>query len=217
MEISWLGHSCFRLRTNDIATITDPFPDSIGLSMGEPEAIAVTLSHTHENHNYWQGVAGNPKVLRGPGEYELSGVYITGVMTSRGETDPQDKRNTAYLFEMESLRLCHLGDIGNALSAQQVAELTPVDILFLPVGGVCTVETTQATEMVQTLEPRIVIPMHYNLPGLRTELKGSDTFLREMGLRDTEPQVRLNVSASTLPQEMRVVILQAQGTRDSTP
>ena len=114
MEITLLGHSCFRLRSDDLAIITDPFPDSIGLHMGNPSAIAITISHRHPNHAHEGGVAGDPKVLRGPGEYELSGIYITGIMTPRGENDPPDKRNTTYLFEMENIRLCHLGDINNS-------------------------------------------------------------------------------------------------------
>ena len=211
MEITWLGHSCFRLRTDDLAIVTDPFPDSSGLSMGAPSAIAVTVSHQHENHNHWPGVSGNPKVMSGPGEYDLSGIYITGTMTPGGEGDPEGKRNSAYLIDMDGLRLCHMGDVSGALATRQVEELTPTDILFLPTGGICTVEVPQAIEMVQALEPKIVIPMHYKLPGLKGDLKTLDIFLREMGLRDVEPQTRLNVTASNLPQEMRVVILEAQG------
>ena len=211
MEITWLGHSCFRLRADKLAAITDPFPDSLGLSMGDPQALAVTVSHTHANHSYWQGVGGDPKVLRGPGEYELSGVYFTGVMTPRGEGDPQEKRNTAYLIGMEDLRICHLGDISNVLSTRQVEEFSPVDVLLLPAGGTCTVEIPQAMEMVRTLQPRIVVPMHYQVPGLRVNLGGLDAFLREMGLRDVQPQARLNVSTTNLPAEMQVVILEPQG------
>ena len=213
MEITWLGHSCFRLRSDEIAVVTDPFPDSIGLDIGEPLALAVTVSNQHENHSYWQGVDGNPKVLRGPGEYELSGIYITGIMSLRGEGDPEDKRNTIYLIELDNLRLCHLGDVSNVLSTGQVEELTPVDILFVPAGGICTVEIPQALEMIQRLEPRIVIPMHYGLPSLRVDLGPLDMFLREMGLRDVQPQARLNITATTLPPEMRVVILEPLGAK----
>jgi L-ascorbate metabolism protein UlaG (beta-lactamase superfamily) len=183
--------------------------------MGAPQALAVTVSHHHANHSYWEGVRGSPKVLRGPGEYELSGIYITAIMTPQGAMDPQGKRNTAYLIQMENLRLCHLGDVSNVLSTRQVEELTPVDILFLPAGGICTVDIPQAVEMVQSLEPRIVIPMHYELPSLEVELRGLDIFLREMGLGDVQPQARLNVSTSSLPQEMRVVILDPQGLETS--
>ena len=213
MEIIWLGHSCFRLRSNDLAVITDPFPDSIGLRMGGAQSFIVTVSHRHDNHSHWQGVGGDPKVLRGPGEYELSGIYITGIMTPKSADDPEDKRNTAYLIEMENLRLCHLGDVSKALSARQVEELTPVDILFVPSGGVCTVEIPQAIALVQSLKPKVVIPMHYGLPGLQVELGGLDVLLKEMGLREVQPQTRFNISASGLPQETQVVVLEPQGAR----
>ena len=211
MEITWLGHSCFRLRSSDLVVITDPFPDSIGLSLGEHRALAVTVSHEDENHSHWRGVAGDPKVLNGPGEYELSGIYITGIMTPRAEGDPPGFRNTAYLLEMENLRLCHLGDVRSALSTCQVEELTPVDVLFLPVGGTCTVEVPQSIEIVQSLEPRVVIPMHYSVPRLRVPLGGLEPFLKEMSLRDVEAQPRLNVSTSNMPQERRVVVMEPQG------
>ena len=211
MEITLLGHSCFRLRSDDLAIITDPFPDSIGLHMGEPRAVAITISHRHPNHAHEGGVAGNPKVLRGPGEYELSGIYITGIMTPRGENDPSDKRNTTYLLEMENLRLCHLGDINNGLSTRQVEELRPVDVLFMPVGGVCTLQVPRVIDVMRSLDPRVVIPMHYGRPGLRVELGSLDDFFKEMGLRDVEPQTRLSISPSNVPQEMRTVVLEPQG------
>ena len=211
MEITWMGHSCFRLRSGDLAIVTDPFPNSIGLRMRETRATLATISHRHDNHSHWQGVGGNPKVLEGPGEYELSGIYVTGIMTPRGEGDPPDKRNTAYTIEMEGLKLCHLGDVSRPLTAGQVEDLAPLDILFLPVGGVCTVEIPQAIEMARLLAPRVVIPMHYGLPGLQVELGELGVFLTEMGLRDVQSQPRLNISASSLPPEMRVVVLDSYG------
>ncbi len=213
MEIIWLGHACFRLRTNDLVVVTDPFPDSIGLQMGSVRGLAVTVSHQHDNHSHWQGVEGNPRVLSGPGEYEMSGIYVTGVMTPRSANDPEDKRNTAYLIEMENLRLCHLGDVSSPLSARQIEELAPVDILFVPSGGVSTIEAPQAIQLIQSLEPKVVIPMHCGLPDLAVGLGGIDVLLREMGLRDAQPQARLNISASGLPQEMQVVVLEPQGAR----
>ena len=211
MDITWLGHSCFRLRSGDVVVITDPFPDSLGRRMGDLRATAVTVSHEHPNHSHWEGVGDALKVLRGPGEYELSGVYFTGIMTPRAEGDPEGKRNTAYLIEMEGLRLCHLGDISNPLSSRQVEELSPVDVLLLPAGGVCTLETARATEVVQSLSPRVVIPMHYALPGLRAELGAVDGFLREMGVRDYQAQPQLSISQSSVPQDRRIVVMEPQG------
>ena len=213
MELVWLGHSCFRLRTDKSAILTDPFPEGVGLSIGDVGGLAVTISHQHPNHSNWQSVDGEPKILDGPGEYELSGIYVTGVMTPAGDGDPAGKRNTAYLIEMENLRICHLGDVSNALATRQVEALSPVDVLLVPASGGCTVGASQAVEMVRLLEPRIVVPMHYKPEGLPGPLGDGGPFLRELGLRAVESQARLSVTATSLPPEMRVVVLEPQGVR----
>ena len=209
MDITWLGHSCFRLRSGDVSIITDPYSSSLGLDMGSQQADAVTVSHDHPHHAYSEGISGDPRVLSGPGEYELSGVYITGVMTPPSETDPEGKRNTAYLIEMERVRLCHLGNVSSTLTSRQAEELTPMDVLFLPVGGGSTISTSQAAVMIHALEPRIVVPMHYSIPGMESSrLSDLEPFMREMSLRETQPQNRLNVTATNLPAELRVAVLE---------
>ena len=214
MDISWLGHSCFRLRSEQVVVLTDPYSsDSLGLRLGDPSANTITVSHQHPHHSHVDEVTGPFKVFQGPGEYEYMGTLVKGVMTSPGPGDPPDKRNTAYHIEIEGLRLCHLGDISSSLTPRQIDELTPADVVFLPVGEVCTVAVGQAMEMVRALSPRIVVPMHFALPGLGVQLGGLDTFLREMGAAGSEPQSRLNVTATNLPSEMRVVVLNAQGVR----
>ncbi len=216
MEITWLGHSCFRLRVDELAIITDPFPDSIGLQLRETAAIAVTVSNQHPHHSYWKGVGENPKVLEGPGEYELQEVYIRGVMTPSVEGDLPDHRNTAYLVEMDNVSLCHLGDLRTPLTTRQVEQLTPIDVLFIPVGEGCTLGLSQVVGVVQALSPKVVIPMHYALPDLQVQMGSLEPFLREMGLRDLQPLPRLNVTSSSLPQETQVVVLQAQGLHSSS-
>lgn len=211
MDISWFGHSCFRFRSDELTIITDPYPDFIGLQVREERPAVATISHQHPNHSYEDGFGGTPKVLKGPGEYELAGVYITGVMTPGGENDPPDKRNTAYLFEIENLRVCHLGDVSNNLSPKQIQELSPLDILLAPVGGVCTVDVSRVIEIVRALGPRVVIPMHYQIPGLQVQLNPLEDFLRQMGLRDTQFQPRLTISATSLPAELKVVLLEPLG------
>ena len=211
MDITWLGHSCFRLRANDLSIITDPFPESIGLQMGNVSAVAVTISNTHPHHSHWQGVEESPRLIEGPGEYELSGIYIRGIMTPRTDDDPLDQRNTAYLVQMEGVSLCHLGDIKAPLTTRQVEQLKPIDVLFLPVGGECILTLSQAVEVMHALSPKIIIPMHYSLPGLQAEVGDPEPFLREMEIRDVQPLPRLSVTSTSLPQETRVVVLQPQG------
>ncbi len=208
MEIVWLGHSCFRLRRGDVAAITDPFPDTLGISMGRPSAQIVTISHQHVNHSYWAGVDGNPMVIKGPGEYELQGVYVKGVLTPPAPDEPLDKRNTAYLIEMDGVTCLHPGDIGSPLSTGLVEELSTADVLFVPAGGVCTLKVSQLSQLIQAVEPKIIIPMHYHLPGLQSDLEPLDRFLREMGIRDPQVQQRITVTPTNLGTEARVVVLQ---------
>ena len=207
MEITWLAHSCFRLRSNDVTVLTDPFPDSIGAMVGQIQPTIVTVSNRHPNHSHVADLQGDFHLIDGPGEYAISGVYIRGIMTPLELGEPPESRNTAYFLEMEGLRLCHPGDLSTIFSGQHVDEVTPVDVLFAPAGGGCTLEINRIRELIQTLSPRLVVPMHYKVPGIAIELGELDPFLREMGTKAEEPQPRLSVTATSLPAETRVVVL----------
>jgi len=211
MEITWLGHSCFRLRSNDIVVITDPFPISLGLRLDGRPATVVTVSNTHPNHNNWQEIAGDPRVFSTPGEYEYAGVSVRGVMTPLSEGLRVEQRNVAYSIEMENVSICHLGDLTEPLSARHINELSPVDVLLLPVGGGCTLALDRgALQTMRDLDPKIVIPMHYRIPQVSLELESVDAFLRLMGGGETQPQPRLLITASNLPQDMRASVLSPQ-------
>jgi len=200
MEINWLGHSCFRFRGSHATIITDPFPPNLGYSLGKPTARLVTVSHQHPSHSYVQGVGGEPKVVSGPGEYEISGVFIIGLATFHDNEEGKKRgKNTVYFMEMDGVSFLHLGDIGHTLSADKVGELGEIDVLLVPVGGVSTIDATAAAEMVRQLEPKIVIPMHYKTPALNWELDPVDKFLKEIGAGETKSQFKLSVTASNLP------------------
>ena len=213
MDIIWLGHSCFRLRSGDVLLVTDPFPDSIGLSMGESEAQIVTVSNRHPNHCYAEGVQGIPQIIEGPGEYDLHGIYVLGLVTSSAEGDPPEARNTAYRVEMDGVSLLHLGDLRAPLGTGRIEELVPVDVLFVPVGGGCTLPLGQVVELIQSLDPKLVVPMHYGLPGVAVSLQPIDPLLRELGVRDVQPQARLSVTRSSLPQGLQVVVMEPPSLR----
>ena len=208
MEIIWLGHSCFRLRGRDITILTDPFDRSSGYHLGKVEADVVTVSHQAPDHSNVKAVAGNPRVVDGPGEYEIAGVFITGVATKRdqGAGKPAE-RNTAYLIEMDDMTICHLGDLGHILTPQQVEQMNSADILLIPVGGNNTINAGQAAEVVSQIEPRIVIPMHYQTEATTLELEPVGKFLREMGVKDPSLQPKLVVSKGSLPEETTVALL----------
>src|SRR3990172_12365351 len=189
MEIVWLGHSCFRLRGREAVVITDPCPPSTGYSIGKPNADIVTISHHHEDHDYVKAVVGSPIVTDGPGEYEIRGAFITGIATYHdGRRGAVHGSNVAFVLEMEEMRVCHLGDLGHAPTAEQVEELSGADILLVPVGGLTTIDGAAAAEVVSLLEPRLVIPMHYRTEAAKAGLEPPDRFLKEMGAKAVEPQ-----------------------------
>ena len=210
MEITWLGHACFRLRSDETVVVTDPFPSTLGLRLGNQTATIVTMSNSHPNHSNWQEITGEPKVFKAPGEYEFNSVSVRGVMTPISEGTPREQRNVAYSIEMENIRICHLGDIAEPLSPSQIDELSPVDVLLIPTGGGCTLDLERAAQMLQDLDPKIVIPMHYSIPGIAVQLAQVDIFLQLLGGSEIQSQPRLSVTASNLPPNMRVTMLTPQ-------
>jgi L-ascorbate metabolism protein UlaG (beta-lactamase superfamily) len=207
MEISWLGHSCFQLRGKNVTLITDPFSPQLGHSLGKISAPIVTISHNHPGHNYASGVDGNPRVVRGPGEYEISDVLITGVASYHDDKHGQELgRNTIYIIHMDDLVICHLGDLGHILQEEQLEEVADADMLLIPIGGQHTINAAQAAEVISQVEPHIVIPMHYSRP-LEDAPNPLDKFCREMGIEAINPQPKLSITRSALPAETQVVIL----------
>ena len=207
MEISWLGHSCFHLRGKNVTLITDPFSPQLGHSLGKISAPIVTISHNHPGHNYAVGVGGNPRVVRGPGEYEISDVLINGVASYHDDKHGQNLgRNTIYIIHMDELVICHLGDLGHILQEEQLEEVADADLLLVPIGGQHTINATQAAEVISQVEPHIVIPMHYS-PTIGDAANPLDKFCREMGIEAINPQPKLSITRSALPAEAQVVIL----------
>jgi L-ascorbate metabolism protein UlaG (beta-lactamase superfamily) len=216
VEITWLGHSCFRLRDRAATVVTDPYGKDLGLNLVRVRADIVTVSHDAEDHNYVKGVKGDFQVLAGPGEYEVSSVFVTG-LELRGDRKKKEKekevvsgpRNTVFLFEFDDLTICHLGDLNIVPTQAQVEEaLGEVDVLLIPVGGGESLNASQASEVVSLLEPHIVIPMHYHVPDSTHTLDPVSKFLKEMGLDKVQPQEVLKVSRSGLPDETQIVLLE---------
>ena len=208
MEITWLCHSCFRLKWRQATVITDPYAPSLGYSLGKPKADIVTVSHSHEGHSYVQGVDSTPRVVKGPGEYEIGGVLIIGIGTFHdNERGAKRGKNTVYLMEVDEIAVCHLGDVGHVLTAEQVEELGNVDVLLLPVGGVSTINASTAAEVVRQLEPKVVVPMHYKTQALRWELESVERFLKEIGLNQVTPQPKLSFTRASLPGNSQVFLL----------
>lgn len=215
MDITWYGLSCFRIREGGVTVVCDPYDRTVGLQVPKLRADIVTVSHDRPGHNCVDAVGGEPKVLRGPGEYEIKNVFITGATTfHRRQPDQPLERNVIFFFEFGDLTVGHLGDLGEVPTQNEIEELNigEVDILLVPVGGGATMDPTRAVEVIGMFEPRLVIPMHYHQPQLSALWAGSlepvDKFLRELGASAPEPQAMLKVSKSSLPEEPQVAILE---------
>ncbi|MCA9953806.1 MAG: MBL fold metallo-hydrolase [Anaerolineales bacterium] len=205
MEITWYGLSCFRLTERKHATVvTDPYNGNLGLPGLKLKADVVTVSHHAPGHNYADGVSGMQHTLDGPGEYEIGNVFITGIVT-KGAAKTYD--NVIYLFDYDGLKIAHLGDLDKVPTQTEIEALEEVNVLLLPVGGGNSLNAAQASELVSLLEPNIVVPMHYQLPGLNLELEGVDRFLKEMGVTDPTEEDSLKISLGSLPEETETVIL----------
>ena len=210
MEITWFGHSCFLLRSGDFRLLTDPYDMSLGYPPVRIKQTLkiVTVSHGHKGHNYAQDFKDNPRIILSPGEYETGGIFIYGTrLYHDNEKGAKLGKNLAFLFEMDDLKICHMGDLGHLITAQQEQELGNVDVLILPVGGIATINAEMAAKIVRLLEPKIVIPMHYKTE-VTPWLEPVDTFLAEMGAKEAVPQPSLTITKSRLPQETQVVLLE---------
>jgi len=208
MEITWYGQSCFRIRTRGVAVVTDPYGPELGPTLPRLRAHIVTVSHQHPNHSYIRAVRGGAYVIQGPGEYEERDTFVFGVATTHNT--PRDQNlgpNTSYLIEMEEMSICHLGDLGQPLTQEQVEELQNVDILLVPVGGRDTLTPSGAAEVISQLEPSVVIPMHYKVPGIQANLGTLQRFLKEMGVDEVSEVEAFSVTKSQLGEDPRVVVL----------
>ncbi len=217
MELTWLGHSCFRLRGKDATLITDPPAPSTGYTLGRTTADIVTISHHHPGHDYVKGVGGEPKVVDGPGEYEISQILISGVQTYHdSERGKRLGRNTAYLITMDDIQICHLGDLGSVLDERAQEALNGADVLFVPVGGGNALNAELAVEVIAQIEPRIIIPMHYATQAYKSGGDGLDPvdkFCREMGIEVMDPLAKLSITRASLPTEPQVMLLSYRGDR----
>jgi len=210
-EITWLGHACFRIKAKDATIITDPYDRSLGLGTLNQKADIVTISHEHTHHNTLTGIKGEPFVIRGPGEYEVKGIFVTGVWSfADSEGGKKLGRNNIFLFHLDDLVVCHLGALGNTLNSHQLEILGDVDVVMVPVGGHTALSANKASEVISQLEPKIVIPMHYSTGRESLDLDTLDKFTKEMGLKDLTPQDKLTIKSSDLDETTQVIVLEAK-------
>ena len=212
MEITWYGHSCFRLTGRGMASVvTDPFDsDVVGFEPLKLKADIVTVSHETPGHSFMSAVKGISHRITGPGEFEIGGVFITGVQTDfNGKKHVEKPRNTLYVFDYDGLNVAHLGDLREVPTQSEVEALGSVHIALVPVGGGGGLNAAKAAEVISLLEPNIVIPMHYGHSACKIQLDPLSKFLKEMGLATPDAAVSLKISRSALPDETKVIVLEA--------
>jgi len=212
MDITYLGHASFRLKGKSATVITDPFDSKmLGLKFPKVQADIVTVSHEHADHNSTDQISDIRRVIRGPGEYEILGVSIIGFPSFHDDNNGQERgKNTIFVFEMDELRIAHLGDLGHVLSDKLIEDLGTIDILMIPVGGFFTIDTDKASEVFRAIDPSIVIPMHYREPGLSAEIAGKisteEDFIKQSGL-SPEKMDKLSIKKIDIPEEGQKLIV----------
>jgi len=206
MNITWYGQSCFKIQSKDIILITDPFDKKIGLKPPCGAADIVTVSHDHCDHNNSKVIKGDPFIIDGAGEYEIKKIVIKGVDSYHDGKEGKERGcNVIYKIEMEGIKLCHLGDLGQSnLVNGQLEKIGEVDILFIPIGGVYTIDWKSADTIISQIEPRIIIPMHYKISGLAGDflkLDAADKFCKEYGISSKDAASKFSVKKKDLPQD----------------
>jgi L-ascorbate metabolism protein UlaG (beta-lactamase superfamily) len=220
MEITWYGHSCFRLTERNYATVvTDPYDSkSIGYDSLKLRSDIVTVSHDAPGHSNTDSVKGTSHVIDGAGEFEIGGVFITGVQTegsgsgkkrSKKENEASG-RNTIYVFDYDGITVAHLGDLKEVPTQSEIELLGTINVALVPVGGGGGLNAAKAAEVISLIEPSLVIPMHYSTPAAKVSLDSLNKFIKEMGLSKAETQPSLKVTRSGLPNETHVVVLDYQ-------
>jgi L-ascorbate metabolism protein UlaG (beta-lactamase superfamily) len=215
MDIQWLGQCCFRIRGKEALVLIDPFDARLGLSMPRMTPHIVLLTHEHPGHLSIKGIGGDFRLVRGAGEFEIRGVSIRGTQASSDGQRDAHGRLTLYTVEVDDISVCHLGHLQDKLTEPQLEAIGRVDVLLVPIGGQgITINAAQAAEVVSQIEPKLVVPMHYQIPGLTLTLDPVERFVKEMGVTDAAPQPKLTLSSAPSVEDTKVVILEARGAKE---
>jgi L-ascorbate metabolism protein UlaG (beta-lactamase superfamily) len=209
VKIRWFGHSCFLFESrNGTKIVTDPFDGSVGYKIPKIEADVVTVSHDHYDHNYVDGVQGDPNVIRNVGQYQQNGVSIRGISSFHDEAKGAKRgANVIFVYEIDGLKLCHVGDLGHLLSKAQIEEIGSVDVLLIPVGGTFTLDAEGAVAVVEQLSPRVTIPMHFKTPEVSMPIDPVDDFLEKIGQGEHVEAMTVEFTVETISEEPKVLVL----------
>jgi len=211
MEITYIGHSSFKIKGKDISLVIDPYDPKIGYKFPKQECDVLLTTHNHDDHHYIDGVSGYRLLIEGPGEYELSDVFINGLQVFHDDKEGAERgKSTIYSIDIDGFTLLHLGDLGHELSKETLEKLTDIDVLLIPVGGKYTINAAAAAKVISSLEPGIVIPMHYKTEdSVDLGLDTLEKFLEEMGAKSSiKKEEKLKISnRSDIPEETTIIVL----------
>lgn len=210
MNIKWYGHSCFLLTSESgVSILTDPPAPETGYTVSGVRCDAVTVSHSHFDHNYLAAAAGEPEVITDEGEHDVKGIKVTGFPAFHDKAQGALRgKVTMYLFEMDGIRILHAGDVGDQLTREEIAKIGVVDVLLVPIGGKYTLDSLEAREFANSLKPSVVIPMHFKTPLCNIDIEDCQNFVstvrdcRIHKLNDCEASIYLNTLG-----EDRVLVL----------
>ncbi|MGH2449904.1 MAG: MBL fold metallo-hydrolase [Candidatus Limnocylindria bacterium] len=211
MDLTWLGHACFRMRGREGIVLTDPPDPKSGHAIPKTDAHLVTISHDHDGHSSLKSVGGEPVVLSGPGEYEVREILVTGLGSFHDDEGGKARGgNTIFAIRLDDLVVCHLGDLGHSLPSGDLERIGDVDIVLVPISGAETnLSAARAAEIIHLLEPKVVVPMSYD-PDSQKKDSPFDRLLHELGVKELVPVAKLSVSRSSLPAEVQVVALDSR-------
>lgn len=211
-EFKWFGHNCFRIRAKEATVITDPVDRVTGYSLPKQPADIVTISHEHAGHANLNAIKPEYQVVRGPGEYEMHDVFITGIRTYHdAEKGKERGSNTVYLIEVEGIVICHLGDLGHTLTGEQAEAMSNADVLLIPVGGHGVIGAGQAAEVITQLEPKVVIPMQFATDGGDKGLDGLEPLCKALAVAAPAPLDKVTIRQSDLTETMQFIVLSPEG------
>jgi len=216
MQIIWRGQSCFQIslqpeKNSQVRIVIDPFDETLGLKLPSMEADILLITHHHRVEANSKAIKGNPFLVDGPGEYEIKKIYIQGIFSFHDDSQGKQRgESTIYTIEAEDLKLCHLGDLGQKeLKDSQLEKIGNIDILIIPIGGVYTIDSKTAAKIISQIEPKIIIPMHYQIPKLALKIDRLDKFLKVMGIKTAETLNKLLIKKKDLSEEgTKVVVLE---------
>jgi len=210
MKIKWFGHSSFLIESErGIKIITDPFDETLGYKLPRIKVNIVTVSHEHFDHNYVRGVKGRPVVFKGPVNRESHKMEFRGISSYHDSVYGSLRgQNTIFVIKADGLKMCHLGDLGHLLNSDNLSEIGAVDVLFIPVGGFYTINSSQATQIIEDIKPKIAIPMHYKTEAIKFSIDPIEVFLSDKNNVQRLESSEFEITEDTLPKNTQVYVLQ---------